>query len=258
MKKLLLFLFLAAVSVAAFCSASDSTAQAALVDAGLSPTVAWLIVTGLGLILGHVAIPTKFASVLFYIQKAIDYAQIALTWLNEKTNNGQVKNFYKKASVVLILISLSVFANAQSPWSGFLKPVNENPILKSQNLKASLYSEADSTSTTSGSWLFRPSLSLTAVLVDLKTKDISSMTSVGTGISYGNFTTTNGTAYCNYSFNASLLTKVDISGTTTANFGAAISGDIFNKTIGLLVGYLGTSGFANGHIVIGTSFSYSF
>jgi hypothetical protein len=251
MKKFISLLFFAALNIAAFCSVSDSTAHAALVSAGLSSTVAWLIVTGIGLIFSHVAIPNKFASILYYIQ-------LAITWINEKTNNGQVKNFYKGASIILLFFMLSAgAANAQSPWSGFLKPIKENQVLK--NKMYSLTESSDDTnSLTSGTWLFRPSLSLTAVLVDLKTKDVETLNSVGTGISYGNFTTTDGTAYCNYSFNASILTQVTISGTTTANFGGAISADVFNKTIGLLIGYLGTSGFADGHIVIGTSFSYSF
>lgn len=253
-----LFLLLAVISVTAFCVNDTVTSNEVVVNLTGNSLKGFLINNW-----------AAFASIILVL-----IWECFLGETSKIKENSTIKLIYSwvisflkkkagKAMVIAAVFGFSVLGsnaiNAQSsPWSGFLKPVSEN-----SHLKLSKYSltATDSTyiSTTTGTWLFRPSLSLTAVLVDLKTKEIETLTSVGTGLSYGNYTTSSsGTAYCSYSFNASLLTQVSISGTTTANFGGAISADVFNKTIGLLIGYLGTSGFADGHIVIGTSFSYSF
>lgn len=81
---------------------------------------------------------------------------------------------------------------------------------------------------------------------------MQTLSSVGTGVSYGNFTQVNGQPYCNYSLNAALLTQIKLDGVTSTNFGAAITGDVFNKFIGAGVGYI------DKHVLFLTSVSVSF
>ena len=103
-------------------------------------------------------------------------------------------------------------------------------------------------------------MTLTALAFDLNTNKplAQSLQSIGTGISYGKFETIDNTPYCDYSFNAALLTKVNINGDNSPGFGGSLTVDVFNKTVGLGVGYLGQNGFANGHVLLLTSISYSF
>jgi hypothetical protein len=79
-----------------------------------------------------------------------------------------------------------------------------------------------------------------------------SFNSAGLGISYGEYTTVNGEAYCNYSFNIALLLAVEITGSTDVHAGVIGTVDVFNKFVGIGIGYL------NKHPMLITSFSYSF
>jgi hypothetical protein len=172
MKKLCSCIFLVAISIAAFCSVSDSSARAALVSFGVSPTVAWVIVGGIGVVLGHVAIPNKFASVLYYLQ-------LGITWINEKTNNGQVKNFYKKSAVVLVLVSLSLgVAHAQIGIHKWY------PFTKTTNLQSS--TGTISISNTDSTLYFGASASVTMFTLETKTDnyELGAVPGVGYGIKY--------------------------------------------------------------------------
>lgn len=227
-------LFFVVFSLAAFCQmVPDSTVKADLESLGLSSTVTWLIVTALGLLLGQVAVPNKFAGVLFYIQKIIKYLHDFVGWINDKTNNGQVKNFYKKTVTILVFgFIIGGLCQAQAPFKGFFKPVGQNQVFKTQ--KAIFGGESK------GVWLFRPSVTLTALAIDLKQSNpiSQSLSSVGTGVSYGNFSTVDNKPYCNYSVNALFLTQVKLGEQTVTTFGAAVTVDVFNKFIGLGVGYI--------------------
>jgi len=172
MKKLLSIMFLVALSMAAFCSTADSSARAALVSFGISPTVAWVIVGVIGVVLGHVAIPNKLASVLYYIQ-------VIITWINEKTNNGQAKNFYKKPAIILALISLSLgAANAQIGVHRWY------PFTKITNLQAA--TGTISISNTDSTLYFGPSASVTVFSLETKTGnyELGVVPGVGYGIKY--------------------------------------------------------------------------
>jgi chromate transport protein ChrA len=211
----------------------------------------------------------NWAAILTFVLYAV--WEFALGETSKIKANSTVKLIYNwimsflkkkagKVTIIAVVFGCSVLGsnvNAQSPFDGFFNPIAQNENFKVKKL------QLDSTTTlttpvASTSFLFRPSVAVTGVLFDLKTKETQTLTGAGFGISYGSYTVTNGVSYCNYSFNASLLTAIKINDETTANFGVAASVDVFNKVVGLLVGYLGTSGFADGHIVAGTTFSYSF
>jgi hypothetical protein len=251
MKKMFLLLLLAVISITAFC-VNDSIGEVPLNVSGSS--FKELIIN-------------NWAAILTFVLYAV--WEFALGETSKIKANSTIKLMYGwvmsflKKKVTKVIIIAAVFGcsvtglNAQtgSAWNGFFKPVAQNENFKV--LKLSVDSTITSTSKTSA-FLFRPSVTVTGVLFDLKTKETQTLTGAGVGVSYGSYTVTNGTSYCNYSFNASLLTQIKINDETTANFGAAVSVDVFNKVVGLLVGYLGTNGFANGHMVVGTTFSYSF
>jgi hypothetical protein len=131
------------------------------------------------------------------------------------------------------------------PWKGFFKPVS--------TVLPKTYSASLSATAATSEWLFRPSVTVTAYAIQFGPQAQSqSLSSVGTGISYGNFSQVNGQAYCNYSFNALLLTRINIGGQTSTTFGAALTGDVFNKIIGLGIGYI------NNKAMLLTTLSYSF
>jgi hypothetical protein len=172
---------------------------------------------------------------------------------------------FKCLSVLFLLTLFTFSANAQSAWSGFFSPITK--VLSVEHPKI-FYSESAKsgqilTATAPGDsmvWKFRPSLQLTGVCYQLNTPYplAASLSSAGVGIEYGKFTSVNGIPYCNYSFNANLLTKITYNSQTTTGFGAAITANVFNNEIGIGAGYLGTTGFQNGHMVLITTFSYSF
>ena len=143
-----------------------------------------------------------------------------------------------------LLLTFAITINAQSPFKGFFKPVSTNLVFANQS---AILGGTDI-------WLFRPSISLTAVAVQFGGGQpvMQTLSSVGTGISYGNFTQIDGKPYCNYSVNVALLTQIKIDGVTSANFGAALTGDVFNKLIGAGVGYI------DKHVLLLTSVSISF
>jgi hypothetical protein len=255
MKKMFLFLLLAVISITAFCVNDSISNEVPLNVSGSS---------------FKELIMNNWAVILYFVLYTV--WEFALGETSKIKANSTVKLIYNwvtsflkkkagKVTIIAVVFGCSVVGlNAQTgnPWKGFLKPVALNENFKVSKLKVDSTATTVTTATTSTTFLFRPSVAVTGVLFDLKTKETQTLTGAGIGISYGSYTVTNGVSYCNYSFNASLLTQVKINSTTTANFGAAASIDVFNKVVGLLVGYLGTSGFANGHMVVGTTFSYSF
>lgn len=251
MKKMFLFLLFAVISITAFC-VNDSIGEVPLNVSGSS--FKELIMNNWAVILTFILYAVwEFALGETSKIKANSTVKLIYNWVM-----AALKKKVTKVIIIAVVFGCSVIGlNAQTgnPWKGFFKSVAQNENFKT--LKADVTGTVTS-STKTDAFLFRPSVTITGVLFDLKTKETQTLTGAGVGISYGSYTVTNGSSYCNYSFNASLLTSVKINDETTANFGAAASIDVFNKVVGLLVGYLGTSGFANGHMVVGTTFSYSF
>ena len=163
----------------------------------------------------------------------------------------------KKSILILLSIVLlsvgAVSAQSINPWFGFGKPIDTrlNEIVLSRfkgALKATL---KDSTVK-----LISADIQLTAVAYTLNTHPVAStLSSTGLGISYGDYDLSTG--YCNYSINADLLTKVDLSSTSTPGFGATISVGLLNKLVRVGVAYIGNTGFANGDFYVLTGVSIS-
>lgn len=255
MKKLILSLSFLFLAIMAYCQ-TDSTMVSTLTGFGLNSTVSWTIITLLGLIIGHFAVPEKWASVLIYVEKATLGLYTFLHWLNLKTNKVsrtqrterdlELRGRLKKTLTMVALLLIVGSASAQSPWSGFFKPVKLDQI-NTISLKST-----DELSTYA--WLFRPSATLTAVAIDFSSGSVKSqsLSSVGLGVSYGKFSTVEDKAYCTYSFNALLLTSVKIGDEQSAALGGAVTVDAFNKLVGFGVGYIDKS------LMMLTTISYSF
>jgi hypothetical protein len=153
----------------------------------------------------------------------------------------------KKLLIPLFLL-FAVGLNAQvKPMKGFFTPVNQvvrqdMKLLKAVNPDAKML------------WLFRPSFSMTAVAFQFGgDKPLSkSLSSAGFGVSFGKFSTVSNEAYCYFSLNAAMLTQVNLSGSTSTSLGGSLTADVFNKFLGLGVGYL------DKHFMLLTTISYSF
>lgn len=157
----------------------------------------------------------------------------------------------KKLILLLSIVTITSFVYSQEKpgaFKGFFKPVDA--VINKQNIFMYSFDENVSESV----WLFRPSVTLTAVAIDLSSKPAvsKSLSSAGFGISYGKFTTINNEAWCNYSVNALMLTGLKLGDVQQTDFGAALTIDIFNKLIGCGVGYIDKK------VILLTTISYSF
>jgi len=125
-----------------------------------------------------------------------------------------------------------------SPWSGFFQPTIK-----------------DSTS-----FLWSPDVTLTASFYPLGVGagTVQALNSAGIGVSYGNYSLINGSAYCNYSINVDFMSQVNLNGASTAGFGGAVSVAVLNKFLRLGVAVIGTNGFSNAHVgpIFGISTSF--
>ena len=150
----------------------------------------------------------------------------------------------KKLTLLLILL-LPTLLHAQG-FRGFFQPADKAIEL---NTVRSVGAAPNM-----NTWMFRPNVFITASAIQFGGGEpvMVSFKSSGMGISYGNFTTVNDKAYCSYSVNASVLTSVILGGETSTEWGAAVTGDVFNKLIGVGVGYL------DGHTLLLLTVSYSF
>jgi hypothetical protein len=168
-------------------------------------------------------------------------------FVNNKVFEQNKARLKKAAGIILLLLAVGVTNAQDGKFSGFFKPVDQ--VVQGVAMRAD--QPADASFTT---WIFRPSVTLTAFAIDFREKPAlaKSFTSFGFGLSYGKFTTINEKAYCNFSANALLLTSVKIGDVQSAAVGGAVTVDVFNKLLGVGVGYLDKS------FMLLTTLSYSF
>jgi hypothetical protein len=130
MKKLILLFSMLLLTVTVFCQAADSTLIPALTGVGISKTVSWLIAGALALIVGHLAVPQSWASVLTYVEKILFLVYSAIAWFNDKTNkaskkqkkdkedkkarNKKIQELIKQGVLVITLLFMVGAVNAQS------------------------------------------------------------------------------------------------------------------------------------------------
>jgi hypothetical protein len=152
------------------------------------------------------------------------------------SQNAPTGNVIKMIALLIGLTFASTLAQAQSPFKGFFKPLNE--VKQPKTTKS--YS-GDITITPASQWLFRP----TAQVTGLKLQYVggtegfteSAFTAAGIGISYQKVSVVNGLNYSNLSFNALLNFNYNIQSTAPVKLGGFADVAVFNNLIGLGIGW---------------------
>lgn len=256
MKKFLFVstLLLLFTTMAVFCQEASDSIKDALTDLGMSQSFA-LIVSLVFTTVVLQAIPQKWAGPTSWAKKIAYLLYMLLDKIDKKINNvsaSQRQESLKQQelklmlqdeqekimpkigakkpilTVALLLVGIT-FLNAQSPWNGFFDPV-------SQAVNQSYLMKADGESSGEGVFKFRTSFSLTALAIDLSEQApvATSLSAAGLGLSYGKYiTTSDDKPYCKYSINAAFLTKMQFGESTDAKLGISVTGDVFNKILGV-------------------------
>ena len=103
-------------------------------------------------------------------------------------------------------------------------------------------------------WLFRPVVQLTGMQFTLvKPVQVSSLSSLGTGISYTHFIEQNGEPYANFGVNGMLLFSQDLAGVEPASMGLALTISAL-QYVNAGVGYMFGGDF---FILTGVSFNFN-
>lgn len=200
----------------------DSTVVGVLTGFGLSKSLAWIIVSVVGLILGKVW-PQKWTDPLEYIRRIVDAIAIVLQWINEKTNNlskkqkeeirtkslkPNYKEMFKSRVLKLIMVGvllsgIGLSASSQSLWTGFFKPVPNDLLTKG-------ISKAEGDIYKSTEFLLRPAMGLAATGVRISDVEGELFTTApllktGPGISLAHYVDKDGVPFNNYTVNGMLL-----------------------------------------------------
>jgi hypothetical protein len=157
----------------------------------------------------------------------------------------------------LLLIAIMLFAviqlTAQKPFEGFFKPITKKNVtyVAHSDIRSLIGGEDYRDIDEIRKFIFRPAATITAVAIDFEGNS-QSFSSFGFGVSYGKFSVVDDTPYCNYSFNALVLTGMELGGEQKTSIGGALTVDVFNKIIGAGFGYI------DNKVMFLTTLSYSF
>jgi hypothetical protein len=143
-----------------------------------------------------------------------------------------LKSIFKKKAGKATVIIVSIFflgngfLNAQNKFSGFFRPIDE--VVQNKTIERG-------GEITNHELIFRPAVVINAYALNLSEKSpvSTSFQSAGLGLSYGDYSTVNDKAYCNYSVNALIMTGITIGDNTKANIGFGLTFDVFDKFIGV-------------------------
>jgi hypothetical protein len=226
MKKFIITSILSLVAVFAIGQVADSTVINTLTGFGVSSTVAWLIVTALGLGVGHLVVANKWASILVYLEKILLGLYNVLHWFNSKTNRVSKRQKAQKAAMIAVLVLAgSGFAIAQEPGT-FFGPLDEAVQVQKDR------SATGETTGNTGTFLFRPAVYATAVFIDFgqKQPETRAMSAVGMGVSWGKYTLKeDGTAYCNIGVQGSFWTGINFGEDAQTKLGVSVVGEFLNR-----------------------------
>ena len=149
--------------------------------------------------------------------------------------------------IFLSLVLLAAFAlctTAQDKFKDFFGPVDNE-----------LFAAKDGQRAPSSIWLFRPVVTLTAMQFNLQKPEVtvSSLSSLGTGLSYSHFVERNNEPYCNYAFNLLALFGTEIADVSPVNLSLAATVSAF-QYINVGIGF----NFANKNAFLLTGINYNF
>lgn len=126
----------------------------------------------------------------------------------------------------LAFVVITLTAYSQESWRGFFKPVSDDLFVAVPGQKA-----------LSSVWLFRPMVSLSALQFLLTNPvEVSSFSSLGTGLSFQHLISDEGEPYTNYGFNALILFTNKIGDVAPASLSFAVTGSFLNY-VSLGAGY---------------------
>ena len=112
----------------------------------------------------------------------------------------------KRLLITFLFLAIGLLGMSQGPWNGFFKPINRTLFLPIETIDRDLKVDE-----TTSFWLFRPVVTLSAMQFILeKPVKVTTLSSLGTGISYSHFINSNGAPYMNYAFNFLVLFGTEI------------------------------------------------
>jgi hypothetical protein len=150
----------------------------------------------------------------------------------------------KKIYLIVLLTTFTLCISAQDKkFRGFFGPVDSE-----------LFAAKPGQRVPTSAWLFRPVVSVTAMQFNLeKPTTVTSLSSLGTGISYSHFVEANGEPYCNYAFNFLALFGTEIADISPLELSLAATVSAF-QYISVGVGY----NFSNKNLFLLTGVSFNF
>lgn len=120
----------------------------------------------------------------------------------------------------IIVFSLNNVIIAQSPFKGFWRPLNRSVFQSIETIDRGI--KVDETTSL---WLMRPVIELSALQFMLTNPiQVSSLTSLGTGLSYQHIINANGKPYTNFGLNALILFTNKVGGIEPASLSFAVTG----------------------------------
>jgi len=149
----------------------------------------------------------------------------------------------KRIIFVLVLAAFTLCATGQEKFKGFFGPVDNE-----------LFTAKDGQRVRSSVWLFRPVVSVTAMQFNFeKPTTVTSLSSLGTGISYSHFVEANNEPYCNYAFNLLALFGTEIADVSPVELSLAATISAF-QYINVGAGF----NFADKHFFLLTGVQFNF
>ena len=147
--------------------------------------------------------------------------------------------------ITVILVTVNV---ASAQFQNFFKPVPKDVFQQVQTI------DRDATIDASTFWLFRPVVSISAMQINLgKASSVSSLNSLGTGLSYSHFINQEGVPYMNYAFNLLVLFGTEIADVTPLQLSLAGTATLWEH-ISFGAGY----NFSDGKIFLLTGITINF
>jgi len=137
-----------------------------------------------------------------------------------------------KKLLIILFLAIGLSGMAQSPWNGFWKPINRALFLPVETIDRDVKVDE-----TTSFWLFRPVVTLSAMQFILeKPVKVTTLSSLGTGISYSHFINSNGVPYMNYAFNFLVLFGTEIADVSPLELSLAATVSAF-QYVNVGIGY---------------------
>jgi hypothetical protein len=137
----------------------------------------------------------------------------------------------KRLILGLAFVVITCTAFSQERWRGFFEPVDKSIFIPTQLFPV----RADGTA--ANVWLFRPVVALSALqFMFTSPVEVSSFSSLGTGLSFQHLISNGGEPYTNYGFNALILFTNKIGDVAPASLSFAVTGSFLNY-VSLGAGY---------------------